>query len=129
MTLDIHKIQHDKWLTKIFVPVLQELKEYINFCCYFVFVFNLFYYHLKRKNTASKKRKRIKKSVTEFLVMPLLVTHFTNNCQNPCNNINSILSVFSLDLSCKTSSAEKLSRKQKPCFIISIVFSPNLIIN
>ena len=61
MTLDIHKIQHDKWLTKIFVPVLQELKEYINFCCCFVFVFNLFYYHLKRKNTASKKRKRKKK--------------------------------------------------------------------
>ena len=54
-----------------------------------------------------------------------LLLFYSEFCQNLCNNINSILSIFSYDLSCKISSAEKPCRNQKPCFIILSVFSPN----
>ena len=54
-----------------------------------------------------------------------LLLFYLEFCQNPCNNINSILSIFSLDFSCKISAAEKLCRNPKACFIILCVFSPN----
>ena len=54
-----------------------------------------------------------------------LLVVYSQLCQNPCNNANSILSLFTLILQDLDHQLKSHVGIIKPCAIISSVFSPN----